>query len=943
MRFEKLFFTGLMLIFLFPANSFAQSHDLADKYHSHGLSLQAQNRYLEAARMYEKSAEVEAASPNPRVGNFIQQFVQAGDCYKSAMQYDKAISLFNQAVELYRKFNNHSVVPLLLDLVSECYQKKGQLDKAIEYYQQSMEIHSKLNQKADVAISLNNIGKVYYSRGDYDKAIEYYNIALAIEIRFGREAEEAMTLNNIGQVYYSRGEYDKALTYYRQAHDKNFIAKDQKKHEKEIFSAILYNNIGKIFTALGAYDVAIGYSNSALNINREFGAEAEIAMTLCNIGENYIALGEHIKAVACYKQAIEINLNLGKEAEIASIFNTIGPIWISTGEYDMALECYRQALDVNRKLGRQADIAISLSGIGTFYCLRGQYEKSLEHFQKALEINNKLGSKPAIANSLSNIGWAYDSSKQYSKAIQFLHDSIDIKEKLRNAATDNKRDYLASQLYTYQLLISAYQKNNNPQGVLQSIEQSRARLLAERIAGRDFDIEISSLGDVQKGLEHDEAVLIFSNIDRDNFVVMAITNSVVSMKEIPKESVLAKVKSQYQESTLNMLDKQRGLILKAKKKEDQLPAKSIGNSSEFEKAINYYRMSIVLSPTNGPRKLGTVENRSGNLAHCHEISRTLYALLIKPVEDTISGRKKLLIVPDGVLAFLPFETLVDVQDKYLVEKYSVQYIQSMTIARRLNERQYRKDRKPMLAFGGAVYEYAGSYVPGISLDSAKMDLLIKQFKTFVGKDTSLRSFYEMRGMANWDQLPGTMSEVENISLIVSDSEAITGAEATENKVKQLSESGKLADYKILHFAAHGLVVPDNSNLSALILSQFNEEKDGEDGFLRMNEIADLDIKADFVNLSACDTGLGKIYGGEGVEGLIQSFLIAGANGLSVSLWQVADDSTSKFMTELYRKVQKKNISYGQAIAETKRGFIKGEYGDKWKSPYHWAPFVYYGN
>lgn len=943
MRFEKLFFTWLMLLFLFSANSFAQNHDLADKYHSQGLSLQEQGRYLEAARMYEKSAEVEAASPNPRVGNFIQQFVQAGDCYKSSMEYDKAISRLNQAVELYRKFNTHSSVPLLLDRISECYQKKGQLDKAIEYYQQSMEIHRKLSQEADVAISLNNIGKVYYTRGDYDKAIEYYNQALAIEIRVGKEAEEAMTLNNIGQVYYSRGEYGKAITYYVQAEEKTLITKDHKKHENEIFRAILYNNIGKIYNAWGVYDTAIEHSNLALKINREFGAEAEIAVTLCNIGENYVAIGEYIKAVECYKQALEINLKLGKEAEIASILNNIGPIWISNGEYDMAIECYRQALEVNRKLGRKADIAISLSGIGTIYCLQGQYEKSLEHFQKALEINHKLGSETAIANSLNSIGWAYDSSKQYSKAIQYLHDSIDIKEKLRSTATDNKIDYLASQLYTYQLLVSAYQKNNNPQGLLQSIEQSRARLFAERIAGRDFDIEIPSLDDVQKGLGHDEAVLIFSNIDRNNFVLMAITSSVVSMKEIKKEIFLAKVKNQYQELILDMLDKQRGITLKTKKKEDQLPAKSTGNSSEFEKAINYYRMSIVLSPKNGQLKLDATGNKIGNLAHYNEISRTLYDLLIRPVEDTIRGKKKLLIVPDGVLALLPFETLVDVQEKYLVEKYSVQYIQSMTIARLLNERQYGKDRKPMLAFGGAVYEYASSYVPSTSITPAKLDILRKQLKTFIGKDTSLRSFYEMRGMANWDQLPGTMSEVENISLIVSDSEAITGAEATENKVKQLSESGKLGDYKILHFATHGLVVPDNSNLSSIILSQFNEEKDGEDGFMRMKEIADLDIKADFVNLSACETGLGKIYGGEGVLGLTQSFLIAGAKGLSVSLWQVADDSTSKFMTELYKKVQEKNIPYRQAIAETKRGFIKGEYGDKWKSPYYWAPFVYYGN
>ena len=110
----------------------------------------------------------------------------------------------------------------------------------------------------------------------------------------------------------------------------------------------------------------------------------------------------------------------------------------------------------------------------------------------------------------------------------------------------------------------------------------------------------------------------------------------------------------------------------------------------------------------------------------------------------------------------------------------------------------------------------------------------------------------------------------------------------------------------------------------------------------MGEIARLDIKADFVNLSACETGLGKIYGGEGVVGLTQSFLIAGANGLSVSLWQVADQSTSKFMTELYKKNHEQGMGYSQAITEVKRSFINGDYGKKWQAPYYWSPFIYYG-
>lgn len=207
---------------------------------------------------------------------------------------------------------------------------------------------------------------------------------------------------------------------------------------------------------------------------------------------------------------------------------------------------------------------------------------------------------------------------------------------------------------------------------------------------------------------------------------------------------------------------------------------------------------------------------------------------------------------------------------------------------------------------------------------------------------SVRSVYNRLGKSSWTDLPGTLTEVNEISAIIKDGDTLVGAEVSENKIKEYSDSGQLADYKILHFATHGLVVPEIPELSAIVLSQFEEEKEGEDGYLRMGEIAELDIAADFVNLSACETGLGRIYGGEGIVGLTQSFLIAGANGLSVSLWRVADKSTSKFMTELYKKVQNTDMGYGQALTEVKRGFINGDYGEKYQAPYYWSPFVYYG-
>jgi CHAT domain-containing protein len=108
----------------------------------------------------------------------------------------------------------------------------------------------------------------------------------------------------------------------------------------------------------------------------------------------------------------------------------------------------------------------------------------------------------------------------------------------------------------------------------------------------------------------------------------------------------------------------------------------------------------------------------------------------------------------------------------------------------------------------------------------------------------------------------------------------------------------------------------------------------------MAEIANLDLNAEFVNLSACETGLGSLYSGEGVVGLTQAFLVAGAGGLSVSLWQVADESTMQFMIGLYKLVQDRGLSYHKAMSEMKRSFIKE---GKFSRPFFWAPFVYYGN
>jgi CHAT domain-containing protein len=326
-----------------------------------------------------------------------------------------------------------------------------------------------------------------------------------------------------------------------------------------------------------------------------------------------------------------------------------------------------------------------------------------------------------------------------------------------------------------------------------------------------------------------------------------------------------------------------------------------------------------------------------------EILKTFYAFLIAPAEPHLAGKTKLILSPDEYLSFIPFEGLIDGSGKYLIEKYSVRYTPSMTVLRLVSERRYKGDRKPMLAFGGAKYEpYAASAQP--AADEASFRQLQREVLERFGRKASQRASFAALGItgASWSYLPGTLDEVAAIKAMVPAADAFFAEDFTENRLKAMSKRGELARYKVLHLATHGLVVPTLPELSAVVTSLPMAEQGGEDGYLTAGEVKDLALAADFVALSACETGLGKIFAGEGIGGLMQAFLQAGANGMSVSLWAISDDATKAFMAGLYELVFKEKKSYAEAMTEMKRRFVAGKLGEEYRSPNYWAPFAYYG-
>jgi CHAT domain-containing protein len=331
------------------------------------------------------------------------------------------------------------------------------------------------------------------------------------------------------------------------------------------------------------------------------------------------------------------------------------------------------------------------------------------------------------------------------------------------------------------------------------------------------------------------------------------------------------------------------------------------------------------------------------------------------------------VVPDGALGYLPFEVLSDWDRTRLVERWRVRYAPSLRVLHLLRRRDApdeADDRRPLLALGGIVYDASadsadaeGSRAAGRRTGPAAGGG--GRGGEATGPETTRAeaegpaSTYRQLGYGpdRWQNIPGTLREARALGRVTGTARLLTGPDASEHALHQLSSRGNLDDYRALHFATHGFLVPDAPALSALVLAEVGRAPSGErgplpqaddpdavvpDGYLSMREIATLDLDAEFVGLSACRTGLGRIYRGSGAVSLAQAFLRAGAGSVAVSLWSVYDASTSRFMEAVYRRAWGRDTGWAEAIAETKQAFIDGHYGERLRAPRFWAPFVHHG-
>ncbi|MBZ5683254.1 MAG: CHAT domain-containing protein [Acidobacteriia bacterium] len=303
-----------------------------------------------------------------------------------------------------------------------------------------------------------------------------------------------------------------------------------------------------------------------------------------------------------------------------------------------------------------------------------------------------------------------------------------------------------------------------------------------------------------------------------------------------------------------------------------------------------------------------------------ELSKRLYAMLVKPVPEAATATR-FIIAPDAILNLLPFEALRDAQGEYLLKSRVISYVPSGTILNMLRHAEKPKPApKSLLAVGDVEYENqggAGRRIPRPASIRGRIE----------------RGIADLSGIGLHD-LPETRAEVEEIGKIVgSDAVMLLGKDATETGFKKQP----LDQFRILHLAVHGFADTQYPERSALVLG--TDPQSGDDGLLQVREIIRLRLNAELTTLSACDSGVGKLQGQEGISNLVEAFLVAGSKSVVASLWSADDTFASALMEQFYR-----HLAQGEDTSSALRNAkvdLLAKYGNQ-VSPFYWAAFIAVG-
>lgn len=844
----------------------------------------------------------QAVEPEVRTAEAHGLFDQGAEHYRRS-EFREAVAAWEAALRLYRSLAQGAEFPArnllnqanTLTNLGEVYDDLGQHERAIELLNQALVVYrdrtvqpalpnDSLRGQADALVGL---GNVYNTLSQYDRAISLQQEALAIyrstniQTAFpdAASAGEASALSNLALNYRSLGQYDRAIDTHNQALD---LYRTWGNQRGEVISL---NNLSIVYNLLSQHERSIEFREQSLAIAREIGYRQAEAASLGGLANDYYELAEYDRAVDYYKQALIIFQDISDRVGEGHIFHGLGIAYYYLGDYDQSIAYAQQGLVIYQETGYLASVSDLLIMLGIVHDALRDHDQAIDYYQQALELTRQIGYRASEADALNNLGLVYLQLDQPGAAEDVLTAAVDILDSLRASglADAAQISLLQRQQHTFTSLQRALVAQEQYDAALEVAERGRTRAFMALMAQR---ADKSVVLDNNQPLELKEITALAQQLQ-----TTLVEYSIVNISELSESLLYIWVVSP--DGTIHF--RQRSLL--------NISLKDIVQNSRQAMGVRGRGFSTVF-----PNHISRTPQFSSAGDSVAELTE-LYDVLIKPIAELLpeDPEETVVFIPHGELFLLPFPALMNGNEEYLIENHTVltaPSIQVLAVTEEIasQDKENTTFKHPLLV--------GNPTMPTVPMRSHTGRLIEELLPA----------------------LQGAEQEVWNIAAFL-DAPALVGEVATESIVKQ-----RLEDADLIHLATHGLLEygdPEETGSEdtpgALALAPSLRE----DGLLTTAEILQMDLQADLVVLSACDTGRGRITG-DGVIGLSRAFVAAGAPSLVVSLWAVPDAPTAELMTEFYRQ-----LSLGETKAQALRQTMLMTM-EIHEAPVAWAAFTLVG-
>jgi len=881
--------------------------------------------------------------------------------------HPKALTHSKRALELSKLSNDRREQARALTNQGELYYASGDLQNAAQSLTAALSLWPDGDRQGK-ARSLLNLGYVEFDRREMDQALANYQSALE-QARSGDKRNEALALTAIGGVYSYWGNQQTALDYHNQA-----LKLFQKIGDRN-GEGVTLNGLGYVYRNLGDFQKSLDCSLRALKIFQDLGLPEYENFTITCVGTDYQRLGDNTHALEYFQMALARSGSYSLSN--ATALNSIGQVFEELGDSREALSYYKRALDLYDKIDDRMGQASILDHLGDIYLASGNNVAALKHFQKALALSRQVQEPNGEALAFFKIASALAASGDYLPARSQIEESIKIIESLRiKVASQNSRaSYFASTHEYYELYVNILmkldQKNPN-QGLaaaafdvsekararsfLESLKEARsdihegvdaALLEQERSVGRELNKKAEQHLQLMAGKKTDQAQVVAKEIDQITTDYEGVRAEIRSKNPRyaaltePQPISLKEIQQQVLDQDSLLLEYMLGndksylwLVTRTEVSTFELPGRVT-----IETAARKVHDSLV---AHQPIPGETFAERQTRIARADEQLpaeiAALSTLLLSPVASKL-GSKRLLIVADGALQYIPFQLLTQPaasdnsgKPELLVQAHEIVNEPSASALALLHaETSGVQARNSVAVLADPVFE----------IDDPRIHRAANGVTPTPAADPHLQTaFRDLDPAADDRQIPRLLASGAEADAIMSVTPWRSGFKAIGFQASRATVMGAgLGDYRIVHFATHGILNNEHPELSGIVLSLFDENGNPQDGFLRLHDIYNLKLPVDLVVLSACNTGLGKDVKGEGLVGLTRGFMYAGASSVVASLWKVDDEATAELMRLFYSYMLRDEMAPAAALRKAQ---VTMSQTKRWQSPYYWAGFIIQG-